>query len=112
VENDRIIDIGCGTVASTLAAAAITPQGHMLGVDISAPLLDRARSRASTDGIANAPFFKADAQSHGFQKDAFDVVVSRLNMMFFADPVQEFQNLLHSLRPGGRMAYVAWAGVA
>ena len=111
-EDERVLDIGCGTGASTLAAAARASRGHVLAVDISEPLLDRAKSRASTAGIANASFLKADAQSHRFENGAFDVVVSRLGMMFFDDPVQAFRNLSLSLRPGGRMAFVSWAGVA
>ena len=44
---ERVLDNGCGTGASTLAAAALAgPSGHVMGLDISAPLLDRARQRA------------------------------------------------------------------
>lgn len=111
-ENDRVIDVGCGTGASTLGAAALAQQGHVLGVDISEPLLDRARSRVSTAGIINASFLKADAQSHGFEKGAFDVLVSRLGMMFFADPIQALKNLSLSLQPRGRMVFISWASVA
>ncbi len=110
--NSRVIDIGCGTGASTLAAAALAPQGHVLGVDISAPLLDRARNRVAIAGVENASFLKADAQSHGFESGAFDVLVSRLGMMFFSDPVKAFENLSLSLRRGGRMAFVSWASAA
>ena len=111
-ETERVIDIGCGTGASTLAAAELAPHGHVLGVDISAPLLDRARRRASSAGIANVSFLEADAQSYGFEQDAFDVLISRIGMMFFAEPVQAFQNLSLSIRPGGRMVFVCWSSAA
>ena len=111
-ENERVIDIGCGTGASTLGAAEIASQGHVLGVDISAPLLDRARIRASFADKVNVSFLEADAQSYGFEKDAFDVLISRIGMMFFADPVKAFQNLSLSIRSGGRMVFVCWSSVA
>lgn len=111
-ESERVIDIGCGTGASTLAAAELASQGHVLGVDIFAPLLDRVRSRASSAGIVNVAFLEADAQSYRFEKDAFDVLISRIGMMFFEKPVQAFENLSTSMRPGGRMAFVCWSSVA
>ena len=109
---DRVADIGCGTGASTLAAAAIVQPGRVLGVDISEPLLDRARARAETAGLRNVDSLLADAQTHRFDPAAFDVVISRFGMMFFEDPRAAFGNLAKALRPGGRMVFVAWVETA
>jgi SAM-dependent methyltransferase len=109
---DRVADIGCGTGASTLAAAAMVQPGPVLGVDISEPLLDRARARAEAAGLQNVDFLLTDAQTHRFQPAAFDVLISRFGMMFFEDPVAAFRNLGKALRPGGRMVFVAWAETA
>ena len=107
---DRVLDIGCGTGASTLAAARRAAEGRVLGVDISEPLLARARQRAAEAGLAHADFLLADAQSHPFPQGAADVLISRFGMMFFSDPVAALRNLAGALRPGGRMAFVGWAG--
>jgi SAM-dependent methyltransferase len=59
------------------------------------------------DGV---DFIEADAQVHPFAPEAFDAVISRFGTMFFDDPVAAFANLRRALRPGGRLAVVAWQG--
>lgn len=108
---DRVVDIGCGTGASTIGAAGRATEGCVLGVDISKPLLDRAISRARNVGARNTSFLLADAQTHRFAMEEFDTLVSRLGMSFFADPVSAFRNLAGATRHGGRMAFVCWASV-
>ncbi|MFO1210526.1 MAG: methyltransferase domain-containing protein [Amaricoccus sp.] len=106
---EAVLDVGCGAGGSTRAlAAAVGPAGRVLGVDISAPLLARARERAA--GVANVAFEQADAQDHAFAPAAFDLAASRFGMMFFADPVAAFRNIARALVPGGRLVFVAWAG--
>jgi SAM-dependent methyltransferase len=102
---DRVLDVGCGNGA--LSRAAATRAERVTGVDISAPMLDRARAHASELGLENVTFVEADAQTHGFAPE-FDVVVSRFGVMFFADAVSAFRNLRRVLRPGGRCVFVCW----
>lgn len=109
--SDRVLDIGCGTGASTIGAALRAPEGHTLGVDISKPLLDRAATRAREEGVGNASFLWADAQTHRFTENAFDVLVSRIGMSFFSDTVSALQNLASAPDGGGRMAFVCWAEI-
>lgn len=109
---DRIIDIGCGTGASTIEAARRVPNGKVLGVDISAPLLARAASRAKSEGAHSASFLLADAQTHDFSSEPFDLLVSRLGMSFFSDTVAALDNLSNALKDGGKMIFVCWASVA
>jgi ubiquinone/menaquinone biosynthesis C-methylase UbiE len=76
---ERVIDIGCGTGASSLAAArAVGPAGHVTSVDIAAQLLDRARARAADAGVENINFVLADAQIHAFAPQSVDAMISRL----------------------------------
>jgi len=113
IAGSRILDIGCGAGALTLAAAdRAGPGGGSLGVDISAPLIDAARARAERLGVTNAEFVRADAQIHPFPTAGFDVLVSRFGVMFFADPVAAFRNLRSAVRPGARLAFLAWRGAA
>ncbi len=108
---EAVLDVGCGAGATSLAlAAAVAPSGRVLGVDISAPLLRRAEERRRELGIGNLGFELADAQARRFEAGAFDLVASRFGVMFFADPVAAFRNLAAGLRPGGRLAFAAWAG--
>jgi SAM-dependent methyltransferase len=112
ISTDHIIDIGCGTGASTIEAARRAPAGKVLGVDISDPLLARAAQRAKAVGVQNASFLLADAQTHDFSPQHFDVLVSRLGMSFFSDTVAALKNLSNGLNDHGRMVFVCWASVA
>jgi ubiquinone/menaquinone biosynthesis C-methylase UbiE len=89
----RVLDVGCGTGGTTLAIARkLGPTGRCTGIDVSQPMIDLARSRATREHNA-ASFIVADAQTHEFAAASFDMVVSRFGVMFFADPVQAFANL-------------------
>ncbi|MEU9828606.1 class I SAM-dependent methyltransferase [Micromonospora chersina] len=103
---DRVLDIGCGTGQLTRLAARRCGAGTALGVDLSAPMVDRARASAAAEAVGNVDFVRADAQVHPFPPAAFDVALSRFGVMFFADPVTAFGNLGRALRPGGRLAFV------
>ncbi|HTU53678.1 MAG TPA: class I SAM-dependent methyltransferase [Acetobacteraceae bacterium] len=108
-----LLDVGCGAGTSTLRLAGqVGPSGHVLGVDISEPMLTLARRRAAERGISNISFLRADAQTHPFGAAAFDRVVSRFGVMFFADPVAAFRNLRRALRPGGALCFACWAPLA
>ncbi|WP_137701094.1 class I SAM-dependent methyltransferase [Marimonas lutisalis] len=112
VSADRVIDIGCGTGASSIEAARRAPAGKVLGVDISDPLLARAAKRAKAVGVQNASFLLADAQTYDFPPQQFDVLVSRLGMSFFSDTVAALKNLSNAMSDHGRMFFVCWASVA
>ena len=109
VAGRRILDVGCGAGALTLAAAERGAVG--VGVDISGPLVEAARARAGRLGVG-AEFVQADAQTHGFEAQSFDALISRFGVMFFADPAAAFRNLRSAVRPGGRMACLAWRSPA
>jgi SAM-dependent methyltransferase len=110
---ERVIDVGCGLGQTSLQLAArVGPTGSVLGVDISTPMLERARERARAARVTHARFENADAQTYSFPPGAFDLVFSRFGVMFFADPVAAFTNLARALRTGGRVTFVCWQSLA
>jgi len=110
---ERVLDVGCGNgLTSRDAARAAGPQGSVLGVDLSGPMLARAERLAKDDGLGNVRYEQADAQVHPFEPGAFDVVVSRFGVMFFADPLAAFTNIASAVRAGGRLAMLVWAPLA
>lgn len=106
-DGDRVLDIGCGTGQLTRLAARRAALGNATGLDLSAPMLRRARASAAREGLANVSFEQGDAQVHPLPTAGFDVALSRFGIMFFADPVAAFANIGRALRPGGRLAFVA-----
>ena len=106
---DHVLDVGCGCGSTTVAAGHRVRRGEALGVDLSGPMLGRAAQRAAQAGLGHVRFTQADAQVHAFEVSAYDVVISRFGVMFFADPVAAFANIGGALRPDGRMAVVCWA---
>lgn len=105
---ERVLDVGCGCGTTTLELARrVGPKGLVHGLDISGPMLDRARERLAEAGHAHATVERGDAQVHDFDQP-FDLVFSRFGVMFFEDPTAAFANLLTAVRPGGRMAFVCW----
>ncbi|MFE4977392.1 class I SAM-dependent methyltransferase [Kitasatospora sp. NPDC056651] len=103
---DHVLDIGCGAGQTTRLAARTATRGTALGLDLSAPMLDRARTLAAEEGLDRAAFEQGDAQVHPLPTAGFDVAISRFGIMFFEDPVAAFANIGRALRPGGRLAFV------
>jgi ubiquinone/menaquinone biosynthesis C-methylase UbiE len=104
---ERILDVGCGSGATSFAFAQATgASGYVMGVDISAPMLARARQVMP----AGAPieFVLADATVHPFTPNSFDLLASRFGVMFFADPALSFANMRKAMRPSGRLVFVCW----
>ena len=83
-----------------------------MGIDLSSQMLDVARRRAVEEGLDNVSFVHGDAQVHAFPPATFDVVISRFGAMFFADPIAAFANVGGAMRPGGRVALIAWRDLA
>ncbi|MDO8861058.1 methyltransferase domain-containing protein [Haliea sp. E1-2-M8] len=107
----RVLDVGCGGGSETLMVAEhLGPQATVLGVDISAPLLNvaRERARAAGGGGKQVDFLEADASTHAFPPASFDLLFSRFGVMFFDDPTAAFANLRQALQPGARLAFSCW----
>jgi|SRR5215469_5170411 len=102
-----VLDIGCGCGFTTIELAKrIVPGGRVLGVDISAPMLERARERAP----AGLPieFIEADATAYAFDPGAADLLFSRFGVMFFAHPQKSFANMRRGLHRRARLAFACW----
>jgi ubiquinone/menaquinone biosynthesis C-methylase UbiE len=104
---ERVLDVGCGCGATTMAwAERVAPSGFALGIDISEPMLSRARELAPK-GLPLG-FVLADATVYPFDPQDFDLLVSRFGVMFFAEPAVSFANLRRALRPNARVTFACW----
>jgi SAM-dependent methyltransferase len=111
----RVLDVGCGAGTSTLAIMArIAPGGTVIGVDVSRPLIARARERVSKRApelAVTAEFAVADAATYRAEVP-FDALFSRFGVMFFDQPARAFENLRATLAPGGHLAFTCWRSLA
>jgi SAM-dependent methyltransferase len=104
---ERVIDVGCGSGATSIAfAQEVGPSGRVFGIDVSGPMLDRARASAPKE--LPVDFALADATVYPFDPASFDLLASRFGVMFFADPALSFSNMRRALRPSGRLAFACW----
>ncbi len=110
-EGESVLDIGCGGgLNSVELAARVGPAGHVLGVDVSEPILDYAR--AQPDMPPNLEFLCADAATEDLGSASFDLLFSRFGVMFFDNPKAAFTSLRGTLKPGGRLAFICWQAPA
>lgn len=105
----RVLDIGCGTGATTLAVARrLGAQTRCTGIDISAPMIALARERAAREALPTH-FLCADAQSHAFDEPGrFDLLISRFGVMFFDDPVRAATHLRQASNRGASLCWIVW----
>jgi SAM-dependent methyltransferase len=104
---ESVVDIGCGGGETVVdLARAVAPDGTVVGIDLSAAVLEFARRAAK--GCERVRFVHADAQVFTFEPASFDAAFSRFGVMFFDDPTAAFINICRSLRPNGRLAFVCW----
>jgi SAM-dependent methyltransferase len=109
---DRALDVGCGCGTTTADLALLVgPTGAVTGIDTSAVVLAEARRTIDADtagGRAPVTLVRGDAATHPFEPEAYDVVYSRLGLMFFDEPDAGFANLRRAMRRRGRLGFVCW----
>jgi SAM-dependent methyltransferase len=109
----RVLDIGSGCGATILELAQrVGPQGHVLGIDVSAPMSARARERIAAARIANAEVIVTNAATYDFAPVDRDLLFSSFGVMFFAEPVAALMNLRRAMRRHGRLEWVVWRSLA
>lgn len=107
-----VLDVGCGCGTTALdLARRVGSGGRVIGVDVSAPMVEVARQRTAEAGLANVEFVAADAATIVLEP-RFDLIYSRFGWMFFVEPVAAFAHLRSLASPGGRLAWIGWRALA
>ena len=104
-DGDAILDVGSGTGALTVAAAAAAPSSRVVGIDVTEPYVAYARARHSRPLIA---FEVGDAQKLRFATDTFDRTLSLLVVNFIPDPARALDEMIRVTKPGGTITAAVW----
>ena len=108
---ENVLDLGTGTGAVALRAAAIvSPRGRVSGVDISPDMLTLAQQRTNALGFSNVSLLEGRAESIPADDGAFDVVLACLSLMYVINREAAAREIARVLRPGGRLVAAVWAG--
>ena len=112
-EGENVLDIGCGCGHTTLnIAKRISPDGQVTGLDISEPMLKRAKESANEMSISNASFNCVNVQTDDIGEEVYSAAFSRFGVMFFEDPIAAFRNINKSLITGASLSFVCWQSPA
>lgn len=100
-----MLDVACG--AGQIAIPAARAGVNVTGVDIATNLVEQARERARSEGLA-VQFDEGDAEDLPYGDASFDVVVSLIGAMFAPRPECVASELLRVCKPGGRVVMANW----
>jgi arsenite methyltransferase len=99
-----VLDLGCGAGTDLLIAAQMTgPAGRVIGVDMTATMLDRARASAAEMGLGNVELHESLIEALPFDDASVDVVISNGVIDLVPDKDAVLDEIDRVLRPGGRL---------
>jgi SAM-dependent methyltransferase len=108
----RVLDVACGSGEPSISMAArLAGTGVVTGVDLAEGPLEVARGRARARGLENVEYRLGNVHALEFADASFDRVTSRLGVMFFSDLAGAIGEIHRVLRPGGRVALLAWGAM-
>lgn len=106
----RVLDIAAGAGEQSITAARIVgPTGEVLATDISANILEYAKQMAVKAGISNIKTAVMDGENLMIEDETFDVVISRVGLIYFPDQQKALKEMLRVLKPGGKMAAIVYS---
>ena len=101
---ERVLDLGCGAgTDSLIAAQMVGSSGDVVGIDMTAAMLVKARRAAAELAITNADFIEGEVESLPFADETFDVVISNGVIDLIPDKDAVYSEIYRVLVPGGRV---------
>ncbi len=108
-DGQSVLDVagGAGEPSLTIAERVGT-NGSVMCTDAIAEMVEAARHEAERRGLKNVQFRQCIADSLPFPDNSFDVLVSRLGVMFFRDSLGSMREMLRVVKPGGSLTFAVW----
>src|SRR5829696_5544579 len=101
---ERVVDVGCGAgIDSLIAAKKVGPEGHVIGVDMTPSMLEKAHWAARETGLANVEFREGYGEALPVEDGWADVVISNGVLNLMPDKVAALEEMSRVLKPGGRL---------
>lgn len=113
---DRVLDMACGpgTVARLLAEKVGT-EGLVVGVDMSAPMLEVARAKPPISGGAKIEYVESQAAPlnlpEALKEIKFDAVTCQQAVQFFPEKAAALKEMKRRVKPGGRVVFSIWSSI-
>ncbi len=109
---DNLLDVCTGTGVVALTAAQKLMQGKVTGIDLSSGMLQQAKNKAVKKGYLNIDFLQMDLDNLEFDNDTFNVATSSFGLFFLEDMTSSLQNIVDTVKPGGKVAITTFTGEA
>ena len=103
-----VLDLACGPGIYARRFARAAPQGTVVGLDLSVPMLRYAARRAAAEGLRNLALLRGDAMALPFDADQFDLVNCCGALHLFPDLTRVLTEIARVLAPGGRFTAAAF----
>jgi arsenite methyltransferase len=103
-EGDRIVDVGCGAGLDCLIAAnMVGPEGEVIGIDMTAEMIEKAHKNAKLAGIKNVTFKQGYSEELPIPDEWADVIFSNGALNLSPDKDGVYAEIFRVLKPGGRI---------
>lgn len=104
-EGEVVVDLGCGGGMDVfLAARNVGSTGRVIGIDMTAEMLERARAGQQKLGLTNVDFHQSTIDQLPLADNSVDCVISNCVINLVPDKSAVFHEILRVLKPGGRVA--------
>jgi ubiquinone/menaquinone biosynthesis C-methylase UbiE len=103
VADGKVLDVGSGSGLVTIRLANLLPGAQFTGLELSPPVLERARQNAASSSLADRVAFETgSAEDMPFADASFDLVVCLSTLHLLDNPVRMLDEVQRVLKPGGR----------
>ncbi|MDZ4846879.1 MAG: class I SAM-dependent methyltransferase [Chitinophagales bacterium] len=106
----RVLDVAAGAgEQSIIVANKVSATGYVLATDISSNILEFAQQMAKEAGLNNIETQVMDGENLTLADATFDVVISRVGLIYFPDQQRALKEMLRVLEPGGKVAAIVYS---